>query len=181
MMSNSQDKRLARRIEAGDHDASCELVHAHHATVYGLLVRLCRHVATAEDLTQETFMTAWTRIGTFNGSASLGTWLHQIAYRKFLDWRRRPRLAGVEHNGADVRSDSWAEPLAEVMADEQSARIERAVDGLEPADREVIVLHYLQGLSLRQMSVVLDQPVGTAKWRVSQALGRLRALLEKGA
>jgi RNA polymerase sigma-70 factor (ECF subfamily) len=180
-MSNLQDKRLARRIEAGDHDACRELVRVHHAAVYRLLVRFCRHVATAEDLTQETFMTAWTRIGTFSGSASLGTWLHQIAYRKFLDWQRRPRLAGVEHNGADVRSGFRAEPLAEVMADEQSARIERAVGGLGPDDREVIVLHYLQGLSLRQVSVVLDQPVGTVKWRVSQALGRLRALLDKGA
>jgi RNA polymerase sigma-70 factor (ECF subfamily) len=179
-MSNLLDKRLVRRIVAGEHDACAALVRAHHAAVYRFLVRLCRNAATAEDLTQETFLAAWTRIGTFKGTASLATWLHQIAYHKFVDWQRKPRLATVEHDGTEATGDSPVGPLAAVIADEQAARLERAVGRLEPVDREVIVLHYLQGFSFEQMAAVQDQPPGTVKWRTSQALERLRALLEKG-
>ena len=55
-----------------------------------------------------------------------------------------------------------------------------AVERLDEGDRLVVVLHYLQGLSLRELSQVLDQPLGTIKWRVHAALKRLRGLLERG-
>ena len=170
---------LARRVRAGNRDACAAFVRAHHADVYRFLARLCRDPHAAEDLTQETFAAAWQAIGTFGGLASLKTWLHRIAYRKFVDWDRRPRLAQQQqvwaHLEAAYRAGAPGPPEA-AEAQEWSRRLSAAVDRLEPAEREVIVLHYFQGLSFREIAQVLAQPAGTVKWRVSAALGRLRTM-----
>ncbi len=178
-MSRWSEKLLVRRIVARDHEACARLVRLHQAPVYRLLVRLCRDAHLAEDLTQETFAAAWEGIEGFRGSSALGTWLHRIAYRRFLDARRRrTRVAPAEpHEAIDQAPSRGPDPLEEVLADERSRRLHRALDMLDPAERDVLVLHYLQGLSLRETAAVLDEPTGTVKWRTSQALERLRALM----
>ena len=170
---------LARRVRAGDRDACAAFVRAHHADVYRFLARLCRDAHAAEDLTQETFAAAWQAIGSFGGLASLKTWLHRIAYRKFVDWDRRPRLAQQREVWARLETASPTGapgPPEAAEAQEWTRRLAAAVDRLEPAEREVIVLHYFQGLSFREIAHVLGQPAGTVKWRVSAALGRLRTM-----
>jgi RNA polymerase sigma-70 factor (ECF subfamily) len=107
----------------------------------------------------------------------LATWLHRIAYTKFIDAQRavrrnarlRERLPGSQMSSDD--------PSDSVTADDESRRLYQAMQGLENSDRTLIVLHYLQGLSYREMSSVLDEPTGTLKWRTSEALNRLRSLL----
>jgi len=173
------DRRLARRIARGDEDACVELVRAHHRSIFAFLSHLCRNRQSAEDVTQETFAAAWAGIGTFNGTSSLATWLHRIAYRKFVDWRRRDRQPSEPAPRAPAgREGRHEDPLDRLVADEESRRLWLAVAGLDDPARQTIVLHYIQGLSYREMAEVLDQPTGTVKWRTSQALAQLKALLE---
>lgn len=174
------EKLLVRRILAGDREACRQLILLHHQAIYRLLVHLCRDAHTAEDLTQETFAAAWTGLGTFSGTASLATWLHRIAYRKFVDAGRRRQVVPVGQPDQAIEQVPSNEPdaLDEVLADERSRRLYQALARLEPAERDVVVLHYLQGLSYREMAEVLDEPSGTVKWRTSQALTRLKTLLE---
>src|SRR3954466_501902 len=94
---------LARRVRGGDRAACNELVHAHHAALYRFLLHLARDAHAAEDLTQETFAAAWRNIGGFRGRASLSTWLHRIAYTKFVDWNRRSRR--VRPHGPDAAQE----------------------------------------------------------------------------
>jgi RNA polymerase sigma-70 factor, ECF subfamily len=63
------------------------------------------------------------------------------------------------------------------MAADDARRLHQALDELDSADRAVLVLHYLQGLSYRELAAVLDEPTGTVKWRTSEALNGLRILL----
>jgi RNA polymerase sigma-70 factor, ECF subfamily len=174
------EKLLVRRILAGDYEAYQQLIQLHHQAIYRLLVHLCRDTHLAEDLTQETFAAAWAGIGAFGGSASLATWLHRIAYRKFVDTHRRKQpVAAIEPDQIAERAHSDApDPLDEVLASEQSRRLYQALARLEPAERDVVVLHYLQALSYREMAEVLDEPSGTIKWRTSRALTKLKTLLE---
>jgi RNA polymerase sigma-70 factor, ECF subfamily len=174
------EESLASRIVAGNREACVQFVRLHHAPIYRLLVRLCGDRHLAEDLTQETFAAGWAGIGAFNGTCSLGTWLHRIAYRKFVDAYRRGSRGNIRSNADEaIRQihSTARNPLDEVLAGEQSRELQRAIDRLKPAERDVIVLHYLQGLSFREMAHVLDEPAGTVKWRTSQALEDLRTLL----
>lgn len=171
-----KDKGLAKRIVAGDRDACETFVRRHYAPIYRLLVRLCRNADLAEDLTQETFAAAWLKIATYAGASSLATWLHRIAYRKFLD-RRRARSLAIADGDVNEVAGNGAEPFDSAARDEESHILRQAMDRLSPAERDVLILHYLQGLSYREMSRVLDVPCGTVKWRTSKALNNLREQL----
>lgn len=173
-----KDKWLVKRIVAGDRDACETFVRNHYAPIYRLLVRLCRDADQAEDLTQETFTAAWINIAKYAGASSLATWLHRIAYRKFLDWRRARRPLVIADSGVDEVASGGAGPVEAAVLDEESRVLRQAMDRLPPAERDALVLHYLQGLSYREMACVLDEPSGTVKWRTSLALNNLRDQLK---
>jgi len=175
------ERLLVRRICASDRDACVQLVKAHHGPVYRLLFHLCRDAHLAEDLTQETFAAAWQGSGSFKGSSSLATWLHRIAYRKFVDACRRGRhrvLGEPLDQVSDQVCSNAPGQLESVLADERCRNLYQGLARLEQAECDVLVLHYLQGLSFRQMAEVLAEPAGTVKWRTSQALARLKILLD---
>jgi RNA polymerase sigma-70 factor (ECF subfamily) len=176
-VTKPDDQRLLSNLRAGRPEACAGLVRAHYQTVYRFLVHLTRDVHQAEDLTQETFAAAWEGLAAFQGRATLATWLHRIAYTKFIDAQRAERrAAGMrEHLARPILSPF--DPFASVMADDEAQRLYRALDGLDAPERTSLVLHYLQGLSYREMAAVLDEPTGTVKWRTAEALNRLRALL----
>lgn len=173
------EQRLLEAIRAGCREAAEAIVHRHHAGVYRFLLHLTRDPDRADDLTQETFASAWHRIGDFRGRSALGTWLHRIAFGKFVDARRsrlraEAALAGLRRARPDPPD---GDPAGAVLDGERSRRLYEAVQALGEPERVVVVLHYLQGLSLRDVAGVIRCPVGTVKWRTSRALARLRERL----
>jgi RNA polymerase sigma-70 factor (ECF subfamily) len=141
---------------------------------------LTRDAGLAEELTQETFASAWADIGRFRGRAALGTWLHQIAYRKFIDSTRRLQRNAALMAGLKERSNDAQEtfdPLYRLTADEHLRLLYDAICRLKSPEYIMIVLHYIQGLSFRQVAKVMGEPVGTVKWKTSRALKKLRQYL----
>jgi len=178
-----EDRKLLRRIQDGERAACEEFVRMYYKPIYGLLFNLSRNAAQAEDLTQETFAAAWEHIGAFDGRRPLGAWLHRIGYNKFLDAQRSQarkdstqRLAQCARPPLDL-SES---PVDRALGSERAEQLHDAIHRLDSAGRDLIVMHYLQGLSFREMSEVLGEPAGTVKWRVSEALARLRQVILNG-
>ena len=168
------EDELIQRIRSVDGSACAEFVRTHYAAIYRLLVHLTRDVHRAEDLCQETFAAGWTKIGSFGGRSSLRTWLHGIAYRRFLDWRRTQRIAPLALSDMPIAAEA---PLEQLVSDEQDETLHDALNRLEDADREILVLHYLQDLRYREIAELTGEPIGTIKWRTSAALRRLKRLL----
>jgi len=171
---------LIKSILAGNHEACVELIAQYHAPIYRLLVHLSRDAHLAEDLAQETFLAAWAKIDSFNAASSLNTWLHTIAYRKFIDARRRHERTVTTQGDTSIEQvqANTPSPYDSALASEETRQLYRALDCLKPAERDVVVLHYLQGLSYEELATVFGQPTGTVKWRTRQALENLRSALE---
>lgn len=146
-------------------------VHEHYAFVLRFMLHLTRRIEDAEDLTQQTFLTARRQVGSFKGHSSLRTWLHRVAFHEYTHWKRRQRKS---------------EPLSPLLASHESgfaACLEAAelLDALHrlPAQlRETFLLHEVQELSLQEVANVLGKPVGTVKSRLFHARKLLRAALE---
>lgn len=172
-MTELDERDPWQALRARRPDACAELVRANYQTIYRFLAHLTRNVHEAEDLTQETFATAWQRIGSFEGRANPATWLHRIAYSKFIDARRGQRRAAQLLDQYPIRTDV-PDPHTIASAGDDVRRLNDALSELDAIDRAPLILHYLQGLSYREMAAVLDEPVGTVKWRTSEALHRLR-------
>jgi len=169
-----------KKLREGRREACEALVCQYYRSIYRFVVYLSGDASLAEELTQETFASAWANIDCFKWKASFGTWLHRIAYRKFVDSMRKlqrddalmARLKEERVNAAETSN-----PLQRLMADEHSRLLLEAMNRLRSSEYIVIVLHYIQGLSFRETAEVLDEPVGTVKWRANRALKKLKAYL----
>ncbi len=146
-------------------------VHEQYASVLRFMRHLTWRIEDAEDLTQQTFLTARRQAGSFKGNSSLRTWLHRVAFHEYTHWKRRqrkterlnPDLARHER-GFDVCLD------AAILLD--------ALHGLPDRHRETFLLHEVQELSIQEVAKVLGKPVGTVKSRLFQARKLLREALE---
>ncbi|UCE49781.1 MAG: RNA polymerase sigma factor [Phycisphaerales bacterium] len=179
-MRHTLERENSTNIRQGHREAYEKIICEHYSPIYRFAVYLSGDAGLAEDLTQETFTSAWANISHYDGRASLGTWLHRIAYHKFIDSQRsRERHAGLEaglkEGSADARTSP--NPLHQLAKDEHIRLLYEAMHKLDSSEYVAIVLHYVQGFSFREMTGVLDEPVGTIKWRTSQALKKLRAFL----
>jgi RNA polymerase sigma-70 factor (ECF subfamily) len=170
-------RRCADEVRRGDERAWARLVREHYPQVYRMLARLCGDAHLAEDLCQETFAAAWSHIGGFAGESAIRTWLCRIAYRKFLDARRACK-GGSPPVGEFIRDlPDAAAPVSSLESQEQADALYSALARLDEAARVTLVLHYMQGMSYREMESVTGEPVGTIKWRTKLALEQLGALL----
>jgi RNA polymerase sigma-70 factor (ECF subfamily) len=152
----------------------------HYRSVYRFMAYLTRDTGLAEELTQETFASAWANIHSFKARSSFQTWLHRIAYRKFIDSKRSHSRDAALMAGLEVENDNAMQasnPLKRLTADEHTRMLYEAMSSLKQAEYIVIILHYIQGLSFRQVAKVLKQPVGTVKWQNSRALKTLKQFL----
>ena len=154
----------------------------HYKAVFSFMAYLTQDTSLAEELTQETFAAAWAAIDSFKARSSLETWLHRIAYRKFIDSKRRlKREVAMAHNMKPQKDTApkSSDPFHRLTANENHRLLYEALRRLKSPDYTVLVLHYIQGLSFRQVARVLDRPVGTVKWQTSRALKNLKSHLTK--
>ena len=169
-------KTLCKRACRADKNAACELLKIYYADIYSYLRRLCGGEADAEDLTQQTFLKVWSSLDSFAGRSKFSTWLYRIAHNTYIDFQRR------NAGSARDRSDQWwAEyidknpgPLANVAERQLARRLYETVDQLDEDKRNIVHLHYYQGLSIRETAKVLGIATSTVKYRLREVLRILR-------
>ena len=174
-MSRSEDQLVAR-AKAGSREAASELVGLHYARLYAYLRRLCANDEEAADLTQRAFVRVWAALPSFAGRSSFSTWAHGIAYHVYLDWRRGFRPGEWQPDEWwNARAATGLSPFDDVAQRDLACQLYRWVEALEDDHRQAIHLHYYQGLSLAETAEVLGVAASTVKYRLREAIGRLRA------
>jgi RNA polymerase sigma-70 factor, ECF subfamily len=168
--SPGEDARLVEQVRAGDEEAGQQFVREHYAAIYRYLLSLTRQAERAADLTQETFLRGWRHLGAYQGRGSLRSWLYQIAYREFLQAVRRQR--------EQVGWEDVAEPAAPDGVDwTEALGLRDAVDRLPLEERELVLLHYLEGYTSAEIARIVEIPAGTVRYRLAHAREGLRAAL----
>lgn len=174
------DRELTRRILSGDADAERHLYDVHVDRIYRLAHRMCGDSALAEDLTQDSFLRAFERLGDWRGDGPLGGWLHRVAVTVILGGlRRRGRVRRHETMVDELELLAVAAPAVERDA-ALGRRLERAIAGLDDAHRLAFVMHELEGFTHDEIAAACGAPVGTIKARLSRARGKLRTALGTG-
>jgi RNA polymerase sigma-70 factor, ECF subfamily len=162
---------LVRAARNGDREAFMQLVRAHQAGVRAFAHGLLGDRMLAEDIAQEAFLRAWRGLGAFRGDAAFATWLYAIARRAALDQLRRPALRTVPVDQAAALADGRAgDPVLR-------GDLERALQALEPVQREAFLLVVVLGLSYQEAGGLMGCPAGTVASRVFRARTRLAAAL----
>lgn len=166
----------------GDVDAFNRLVAIHQNAVYGFAMSLTRQHALADDVTQETFISAFRSISKMRGG-NFRAWLLRIARNKAYDHFRRQnrrRESSVDEEDAPflaTLTDDNPSPHAVAVNSELRDALEHCVGGLSEEHREVIVLIDVQGESYDDASAVCGVNIGTVKSRLNRARRRVRDCL----
>lgn len=166
---------LARYLD-GDERAFEELVIRYEAKVRRIAFGVLRDHALAEDVAQETFLTAYRKAKTFRGEGSVRGWLFRIAVRRALDeLRRRGRKAEVTYFG-DGAEPAVGEPHRQLEAEWD---LERGLACLTPEHRTALLLKEVEGLSYQEIADSMGWPMGTVATRIHRARLELRAQLRE--
>ncbi len=159
------------------HDALETLVREHHAAVTRLAYRLLGWRGDVEDLVHDVFLTAFKKLDRFRNESSTWTWLAAITINRCRSHRRRELLRFRWLQSRSPSRDA-ASDLSRVEQDETGQRVRDAVAKLSPRDRELIVLHYLEELSVPEIRKILGASDKTIHVRLHRARKRLKGLLE---
>lgn len=159
------DQALVRAAVAGSDLAFARLIERHQAAVRGFLRRLSRSAADADDLAQETFLAAWSRLPSVELSAGFRSWLLGVAYRKWMSHGRSDRRRRERETAAD-----WSGPNADP---DVRLTASAALSILPPDQGAAVALCLGGGLSHAEAAAALSLPVGTIKSHVARGRTKL--------
>ena len=178
------DADLVARSKRGDLPAFNLIVQRYQSQVYNLAARVLGDRTAAEDIAQETFISAYRAVGRFRGG-SLRAWLLRIASNLSYDHIRATRRRPVQSLDESLLDPGFSVPSQEpspeqyAIQGELGAEIQRAILSLPADQRTTLVLVDVQGLSYEEASEATGASLGTVKSRLSRARSRARDLLRQ--
>ncbi|MGH7286737.1 MAG: RNA polymerase sigma factor, partial [Myxococcota bacterium] len=151
---------LVRRAAEGDVASYETLYRKHVGRVHALCLRMARDRSEADDLTQETFIRVWERLGSFRGESEFSTWLHRVAVNVVVAELRRRGRWRERFDAQDVTDLAVAQPAFSAGGD---LDLERAIATLSPQARLVFLLHDVEGWKHGEIAERTGLAVGTSK------------------
>jgi RNA polymerase sigma-70 factor (ECF subfamily) len=189
--SSAIETEFIENLKAGDAKAFDTLVNRYANDVYVLLLRITEDAKEAEDLMQETFLSALKAIEKFRGEADLKTWLFRIAINnaknRFRWWKRRKREKTVSLDApvgasetplSETFSSDFSSPEENVLQKEREKVLSRALNSLPEIFREAVILCDIEGLSYEEIAATLEINPGTVKSRIARGREELRKKLK---
>jgi RNA polymerase sigma-70 factor (ECF subfamily) len=185
MIDPSEIRQWVRQAQAGDQEAFGRLMQTYHQRVFGLVYGMVNQADDAQELVQQTWIKAWTKLHTFKGDAEFFTWVYRIASYASLDFlrkRKRQREDPIPETGAEparnldyeVAPSVNPRPDRQAMHAEIKQRFEEALRDLTPEHRMALVLREIDGLSYDDIARVMKCRKGTVMSRIFYARKRLQ-------
>lgn len=168
---------LVKRAQGGESRAFEVLYRRLVGRIYALCLRMARDAQRAEELTQDVFVRAWERIGSFRGESQFTTWLHRLAVNVVLqDGRSKGRREAREELTADPE-----EYLGRVKEEFPGTRmdLERAIASLPKGARTVLVLRDVYGYKYDEIAAMQEVALGTVKAQIHRARKMVRERLDR--
>lgn len=177
------DDQLIKATLAGSQESFGQLVRKYQDRLYNGMVQVTRDPVEAEDVVQEAFIKAFTKLDSFHGKSAFFTWLYRIAYNVAISRMRKKKptvsLGGRdESNQLQLPGDGPA-PDAEIQTEEQAAQLMQALGYLSEEHRAILVLREMEEMDYEAISEILDLPIGTVRSRLHRARSQLKEQLEK--
>ncbi len=181
-IDDASDEALALALQGGEERALDELVRRHQQRLYSVAYRMTFNREDALDITQDAFIKAYRKIGSWKPTGSFQAWLLRLTTNQAIDHIRRRKRYGMRSAGEAARVEMDVELAAPAAAETDRAagvleieeRIHRALSTLSPSQRTVFVLRHYEGMKLREIAPVLGCSVGSVKVHLFRAMRKLR-------
>lgn len=176
MSSDKQEMRWVLRAQCGDQEAFNELFKLIQQPLYYYILKLAGNAVLAEDILQNVFISIYRKLTWLSEPALFRAWVYRIASREAFKHLQREKRWATSVSDEELLATIPAPEV--VIADtEWLAALPELVAQISPASRAVLILHYLQEMSLEEVAEVLGLALGTVKSRLSYGLASLRQLV----
>ena len=165
------------RAQEGDASAYEKVYRASVGRIHALCLRMAGDEREAEELTQDVFVHAWERLGSFRGESRFSTWLHRLAVNLVLQ-DRRSKGRRRSHEQSDPELERYGHAAVAAMPGTR-VDLERAIAALPPGARKVLVLRDVQGYAYQEIAGLTGVSLGTVKAQIHRARALLREALER--
>ena len=178
-MVDPTDRDLVLRTRRGEVEAFGEVVARYQQSVFNVCYRMLGERMEAEDLAQESFIRAYTRLETFDAERPFGPWIRRVATNVCLNHIQKQKPESYEFDEERDRSPATArdEPEASLQSVQSAAEVHRAIVALPGNYRAVIELRHFQDLSYSEIAQALELPLSDVKSHLYRARKRLAELL----
>ena len=176
------DLELLEHISNQDRDALATLYERFGRRVFSLAVRILSDSVSAEEVTQDVFMSVWRRGATYvSKKGKFTTWLFSIAHNRTIDELRK-RRRDLSRTNDDIDDhlnlkSGDVSPADATVAQSEYTKIRAAMEDLPEEQKNVVELSYFKGLTQTEIAEKTGQPLGTVKTRMRLALKKLRKAL----
>ena len=180
-MKPSEATAVVARARAGEAQAFERLYRDHHVRVYNLVYHVLGDRADAEDVTQRAFVKAWEELPRLRDAGAFPSWLNRIAVNLARDVIRSPAARATSRDDPEPvleRAEGVSgAPANGVLAQERDAEVQRAIGSLPEHQREVVVMHHLEGMPVQEVAEQLGLALGTVLSRLARGRETLRRKL----
>jgi RNA polymerase sigma-70 factor, ECF subfamily len=178
---NERQESLVRRLRAGDRMAATELADAYYQQIYLFIRRLGHSKPVSEDLTQECFLAAWQHLGQLRDDTALRSWLYRIAGNVSKMYWRRHKSDRISIEQISLTGSSEADADVNTEQAEQFRRVRSALLKMPMKWRQVVILHYMQNLTITEAAEAAGVRQGVFKSRLNVAIKNLRKRMAEPA
>ena len=169
-----------RQARSGDPQAWDALFRRYQLPLYSYVYELVRDEQVSLDIVQESFINAVRHIGSLRDNDRFGSWLFGIARQKVIQrWRKPDRTQALEDDFPEADVDDSDNPREWLIHKEQEEQFMTLMHQLPEAQRDVLLLHFLEDFSLEEIAGITDVAIGTVKSRIHHAKRAMRKLLEE--
>ena len=153
-----------------------DLVRTEQESLRRFLLALCAGDSfEADDIAQDALVRAYVASGSFLGLSKFSTWLFRIAYNCYIDHKRRPDRKTTDLDSPEVLQIA---AIDETDAAFKYQQLYNALDKIPDKERAAIILHYFEDLSIKEIASILQIPVGTVKYHLSNGRNHLKSILK---
>lgn len=180
-MKANTDQYFIEQVLSGNHQAYGILVDRYQDYVFTVVIRILKVREEAEEVAQDVFIKAFKALKSYRGEAKFSTWLYRIAYHKALDRikknNRQVATLGLIEEISEVSVESVKNGMEQMLSEERSAMIQKALMQLPETDAAIITLYYFDGQSLKDIARITDLTEDNIKIKLYRSRKKLFTLL----
>ena len=180
MAKNVEEYRLVLLAQTGDRDAFDELFKSVQEKLYQYIFHITQDRVISDDLFQEVLITIFKQIRWLREQEFFRAWMYRIATRAaFKALKKKNRFKETSYEDMGELEKDVPDVEAQIILKETLESVSSAISKLSPASRSVLSLRYLEGMTIREISTLVDIPVGTVKSRLSYGMMKLKEVMNK--
>lgn len=170
------EEELVKAVLRNDRDAFRELIRRYERLVLQIVCRMVQRTPDREDLCQEVFLKVYNKLDNYRFEAKLSTWIGRIAFNTCVNFLQRKRVTWQDVD--EELQDSSKQPDELIVRKEQAQQLWKLVDELPAIQQTIISLYHQEQMTLEEISVMLDMPMGTVKSYLHRARQALKKKLQ---